>query len=192
MLPNETSASLLLQLRDPSGENHRQAWNQFVELYAPLILNWGLQKNLQPSDAQDLVQEVLIVMHQTLPNFEYDPEKRFRGYLFRVTRNKLSKMFRDRVIQTADGQLETAADPEESESGIFERQEYNAYVSRRSLELIKRHFPEVQWKACWMQVVDDRSAADVALALGITKNVAYLARSRVLARLKQDLAGLID
>ena len=101
-------------------------------------------------------------------------------------------MFGKRIMQTADGQLETIADPDESESGIFERQEYGAYVSRRSLELIKRHFPEVQWKACWMQVVEDRSAADVALVLGITRNRVYLARSRVLARLKQDLAGLID
>ena len=48
------------------------------------------------------------------------------------------------------------------------------------------------WQACWQQVVKERSAAEVAQEMGVTKNFAYLAKSRVLCRLREELNGLLD
>jgi len=62
----------------------------------------------------------------------------------------------------------------------------------RALELMRADFQPVTWQACWEFVVRDRPAAEVAAELGITINTVYLAKSRVLRRLREELAGLLD
>ena len=54
---NQMSLSLLTRLRH-SPES--AAWNRLVELYAPLIRAWLRKYDVQDSDADDLVQEVLL------------------------------------------------------------------------------------------------------------------------------------
>jgi RNA polymerase sigma-70 factor (ECF subfamily) len=57
---------------------------------------------------------------------------------------------------------------------------------------MQAEFDERTWKACWQQTVEGRRAADVARDLDMTVNMVYLAKSRVLARLRQELEGLLD
>ena len=75
---DSTSISLLRRLRQPSPED---AWQRFVDLYAPLIFHWGRNQGLNATDASDLVQQVLSTLVIKLPEFEYDPKQRFRGWL---------------------------------------------------------------------------------------------------------------
>ena len=82
---DSTSVSLLRRLREP---DHDAAWQRFVDLYAPLIFHWAKNRGLNPTDAADLVQEVLVTLVAKLPEFEYDPTKRFRGWLRTVTRGQ--------------------------------------------------------------------------------------------------------
>src|ERR1700730_12188334 len=81
----ETPASLLERLRRP-GDAH--AWARFVELYTPLLYDWARRAGLQQADAADLVQEVLVLLFQKLPEFTYDRQRSFRGWLRTVTLNK--------------------------------------------------------------------------------------------------------
>ena len=81
---NSTSVSLLRRLRQSDQED---AWQRFVDLYAPLIYHWGRNQGLSAGDASDLVQEVMVILVTKLPDFEYDPSKRFRGWLRTVTLN---------------------------------------------------------------------------------------------------------
>ena len=62
----------------------------------------------------------------------------------------------------------------------------------RALDLLKSEFQESTWRACWLQVFDGRKASEVAEQLGIPVNAVYLAKSRVLSRLRQELEGLLD
>ena len=57
---------------------------------------------------------------------------------------------------------------------------------------MQAEFRPTTWKACWEHVVAGRAAAEVAAQLGITVNAVYLAKSHVLARLRQEMAGLLD
>src|SRR5262245_34553802 len=85
-----TRASLLLRIRDPGD---RMAWNDFVQLYAPLVHSYGMHCGLQDADAADLVQEVLPRVARAIGKFEYDRERgSFRGWLLTVTRNELRKI----------------------------------------------------------------------------------------------------
>src|SRR5207249_4043518 len=84
-LMNTTSASLLMRICQP-GDG--EAWKRFVRLYSPMLYGWARQMGLQDADAVDLVQEVFTILVQKLPEFRYDAQRRFRGWLWTVTRNK--------------------------------------------------------------------------------------------------------
>src|SRR5205807_4075476 len=82
-----THPSLLLRIRD-AGD--RQAWVEFVEVYAPLVYGFARKHGLQDADAADLTQDVLQAVSGGIRRLDYDPRRgTFRGWLFTVVRNKL-------------------------------------------------------------------------------------------------------
>src|SRR5438876_4447688 len=100
---HSTPVSLLERLRRPA---EPEAWGRFVHLYTPLLYYWSRRAGLQPSDAADLVQDVLTTLVQKLPEFRYDEHKSFRAWLRTVTLNK----WRDRRKRHAPEQLDPTAD----------------------------------------------------------------------------------
>jgi RNA polymerase sigma-70 factor (ECF subfamily) len=62
----------------------------------------------------------------------------------------------------------------------------------RAIELMQADFQPATWKAFWEFVVNGRPAADIARELDLTPNAIYLARGRVLQRLRQELDGLLE
>ncbi|HEY2154472.1 MAG TPA: sigma-70 family RNA polymerase sigma factor, partial [Isosphaeraceae bacterium] len=74
----------------------------------------------------------------------------------------------------------------------FEEAEYRRRLVLRALQVMKTDFQPATWRACWENVVDGRTAGDVARELGITINSVYLAKARVLRRLHLELDGLLD
>jgi RNA polymerase sigma-70 factor (ECF subfamily) len=186
---DSTSASLLKRLREPSPES---AWSRFVELYAPLIFYWGRKDGMSPTDAGDVVQEVLAILVVKLPEFEYDPSQRFRGWLRTVTVNKAKDIQRRDLARsranTATAQMNSMSD---ESSHPFEESEYQTYVVRRAFQLMQTEFEKQTWRACWQQVVEGASALETAQDLDISVNAARIAKSRVLRRLREELDGLL-
>jgi len=100
---NTTSESLLLRLQEPHPEGpDESAWQQFVELYTPLIFYWARKNGRSQTDASDLVQEVLTLVFQKLPEFRYDRTRSFRGWLRTVTLNKFRELTRRKAIINAN------------------------------------------------------------------------------------------
>jgi RNA polymerase sigma-70 factor (ECF subfamily) len=186
---DSTSVSLLRRLREP---DHDAAWERFVELYAPLIFHWGRHQGLGDTDAGELVQEVLAIVVAKLPEFQYDPKRRFRGWLRTVTLNKANDFHRRNAVRPRSGHEETIASAVATEVDLFEEAEYRAFLVGRALELMQSEFRDQTWQACWMHLVDGRKAADVAQELDISVNMVYLAKSRILGRLREELDGLMD
>jgi len=180
-----TSFSLLQRLRSPEDE---VAWNRFVDLYTPLLYYWLRRTGLQQADAVDVVQEVFALLLRKLPEFSYDGNKSFRGWLRMVTLNKCRELGRRRSLPVGDGaSVEPEADDELAQ--LWDA-EYHRHLAARALEVIQESFEPTTWKACWETIVHDRPPAEVAAELGITVNAVYLAKSRVLRCLRQELDGL--
>jgi len=59
-------------------------------------------------------------------------------------------------------------------------------------EIIRPHLTAVTWEAFREFVLNGRPAAEVARELGISANAVYLARNRVLTRLRAELGELLD
>lgn len=183
---DSTSASLLQRVKRA---NEAEAWDRLVQLYAPLLYGWARRLGLQDSDAADLVQDVFVVLVRKLPEFEYEPGKSFRGWLRTVMVNK----WRDRppaLRSLADAGDILLVDGEDGRADE-EEAAYRRYVIGRTLQLIEPEFSSSAWQAFTAYAIHDRPVADVAFQLGISPNMIYLAKSRVVARLRRELDGLI-
>jgi RNA polymerase sigma-70 factor (ECF subfamily) len=186
---DNTSVSLLERLRRPADQH---AWARFVELYTPLMYSWARRVGLQEADAVDLVQDVFMLLVCKLPEFAYDEHKSFRAWLKTVTLNRWRQTLRQpQTVPPQDpAQLADVAAPADSE--MFWEAEYRQHVVRRALQVMQADFEPATWKACWEVVVNRRPAAEVAAELKLTAGAVYAARFRVLARLRQELAGMLE
>jgi RNA polymerase sigma-70 factor (ECF subfamily) len=181
---------LLEQLRSSS---QSQAWADFVSLYTPLIAHWARRLGVPSAETADFLQDVFLHLVQKLPELSYDPSRRFRGWLWTVVRNRWLEQRRRAgpVCLTGSGDaLAEARGPDPSEEVAEE--EYARILTTRALELMREEFHPTTWRACWGLVVEERPATEVAAELGLSLNAVYIARSRVLHRVRQKLAGLLD
>jgi RNA polymerase sigma-70 factor (ECF subfamily) len=182
-----TSLSLLdgLQRRDP------QAWRILALLYGPLVYRWCRVKGLRDPDCEDVVQEVLLTVVNRVADFRRGPEAgRFRAWLWTITRHKLGEWLRrQRKQEQASGG--SAAQERLAAAAVIEAQEPepagDGGLGRRALDLVRGEFTEVSWQAFWRVTVLEQSPADVAADLGISRNAVYIARSRILGRLRELL-----
>lgn len=184
----QTSSTLLQRLRRPED---RAAWERFVELYTPLLYYWARRIGLRADDADDLVQEVFVVLVRKLPEFEYDPLKSFRSWLRTVALNKFREVRRKPSASMKNGvTLDELAVPDTAEA-LWE-EEYRQHLVQQALALMRADFQPTTWKACWDYVVNERSAAEVAAELGISVGAVHAARFRVLTRLRQELREMLE
>jgi RNA polymerase sigma-70 factor (ECF subfamily) len=185
----DTPVSLLERLRRPA---EHAAWARFVRLYTPLLFYWARRSGCPEADAADLVQEVFALLVRKLPEFSYDPARGFRPWLRTVAHNCWRNLHRRaRLPLAADApDLDELAAPEPADP--FWETEYRRHLVRRALELMQAEFQANTWKACWLCVVAGRPPAAVAAELGMSVGAVYMARSRVLSRLRRELAGLLD
>jgi len=169
------------------------AWGRFVELYVPLIFYWARQHGLAAEDAADLVQDVLATLVVKLPQFEYDPALRFRGWLQTITLNRARDWERRRRLRATTGHSSFFEKlPQADGSDLFDAVEYRAYLVQRARNLIQSEFRPIDWDACWKYVAEGRSAEEVGRELGISANAVRIAKCRVLKRLRQEIDGLLD
>lgn len=182
-----TRASLLMQLRN---RGDSIAWSHFARLYTPLLDYWVAQLGFNEPDRSDLVQEVFVVLLGKVSSFQYDSNQSFRGWLRTITINKCRDFLRRTQRKPEPKLLEKIEKAIEDDTQLLTQEEYRRSISRQALQLMKLHFSESTWRACWEHVAQGRPAREVAEELGITENAVYLARGRVLTRLRKELDGL--
>lgn len=186
-----TRVSLLVRVRDPRDE---AAWLEFVEVYAPLIYRSARRAGLQDADADDVTQEVLRTTVRTMPAFEYDPRRgRFRGWLRTLTMNQVRDhlSLRNRREQGSGDTgvhqwLKEQTDENESDEEFWER-EYRERLFQWAASRVRVQFREATWRAFEETTIAGRPAEEVANDLGLSVGAVYIAKSRVLARLKDEI-----
>jgi len=187
-----TAPSLLVRLRDA---DDGPAWNQFIEIYSPVVYRYARRRGLQDADAADLMQDVLGSVANRIRKFEYEPSRGlFRAWLFTIVRNKVAdaatRRRRHPEERTAPvGLAQDSAefvDDDTDDEGLWER-EYRLRLLNWGLDQIRNEFEETTWRAFLLAAMERRPAREVSEQLGLSVGAVYIAKSRVLQRLKERL-----
>jgi RNA polymerase sigma factor (sigma-70 family) len=190
-----TRPSLLVRIRDPRDE---RAWGEFLEIYGPLVHRLARLKGLQDADASDLTQEVFRAVAQAIDRWDPDPNLgSFRAWLFRISRNLMVNFLIARSrqpIALGDSSMRLLLEAQPAagaESELFET-EYRRRLFRWAADHVRPEFRENTWDAFWLSAVEGKAPKVVAEAIGMSLGAVYIARSRVLARIRaaiEDVEG---
>jgi RNA polymerase sigma-70 factor (ECF subfamily) len=188
-----TRPSLLVRLRDPRDE---AAWREFVELYTPLVYGYARKQGLQDADAADLSQEVLRAVAATVGRLEYDPERgSFRNWLFTVVRRRLANWHRARK-RRPDSSNNGAPDkfleqwPAPEEETLAWEAEWQQRIFTWACAQVRPEVSDATWQAFWRTTVAGQPIKQTAADLGMTVAAVYLARRRVLTRLREQVRSV--
>ena len=186
-----TRPSLLVRIRDPHDEH---AWAEFLEIYAPLVDRLARRGGLQDADAADLVQEVFRAVAGAINRWDPDPSRgSFRGWLFRIARNLMVNLLADRRRNprgsgdTAVARLLERQPAPDGEDTVHFDAEYRRRLFEWAVEQLRGDFSESTWQAFWRTAVDGEGPRSVAESLGLSVGAVHIAKSRVIARLRQAL-----
>jgi RNA polymerase sigma-70 factor (ECF subfamily) len=186
----DTRDSLIVRLADPADE---AAWREFLEIYRPVIYRTVLRHGLQESDADDVVQQILMAIVEAVGRWQHSGHAgSFRAWLFTITRNLLINFVSRRRQQGVGGtsfaeMLEQEPDNDPASHHHFE-EEYRAEVFRWAAAQIRNEFQAKTWEAFWRTAVGGEPIADVARSLRLSVGSVYAARSRIMARLKRKVS----
>jgi RNA polymerase sigma factor (sigma-70 family) len=187
-----TRPSLLLRVRDVTDD---AAWSQFVEIYTPLIFGYCRGRGLQEADAADVAQETMRAVAKAIGKFEYDRQRgKFRNWLLTVVQSKLHNFLVQQQRQPALASETALRFKLENEStradeSAWETDYYRA-IFNWAAERIRSEFQESTWQAFWQTTIDEREGKEVAKSLGLSVGAVYVAKSRVIARLKEEIQSV--
>jgi RNA polymerase sigma-70 factor (ECF subfamily) len=191
-----TSSSLLLRVK----AQEPIAWQRLVHLYTPLVCGWCRRAGLQEADALDVGQEVFESVWRSISTFRRGQAgDTFRGWLRTIVRNKIIDFNRRKGGEpAAQGGSEAATQLQQQPAPTLpepDDEQNNSEISllcRRALALIRAEFKSKTWRAFEAVVLEDQNPKDVARKLKSSVNAVYLAKRRVLKRLREEFEDLID
>jgi RNA polymerase sigma-70 factor (ECF subfamily) len=191
-----TRHSLVLRLRNLDDQ---ASWSEFLEIYEPLIYGLARRKGLQDADARDLSQEVFRAVAGAIERWDPDPAKgKFRAWLFRIARNLLVNYFADQERHTrgtGSTSVQELLEARPVEDGRIEAEfavEFKRQAFHWAAKQVKGEFAESTWQAFWKTGVENQPTDQVAKECNLSTGAVYIARSRVLARLRERVQQLTD
>ena len=193
--PANEHPTLSSQLLAGVQEMDPESWSRLVNTFGPIVYRWCRTSGVAESDAPDIVQEVFASVARGIQKFQREKQTgSFRSWLATITRNRVRDHFR-RQSKRQPGiggtealqQLHLYADAVDE---TIDPESIDSPIVRRVLESVKSEFEPTTWQAFWLTAVDCQRAATVADTVGISVASVYQAKSRVLRRLRQQLARL--
>jgi RNA polymerase sigma-70 factor (ECF subfamily) len=161
-----------------------------------VVYGFARKRGLQDADAADLMQDVLRSVSSAIGRLDYDRgQGTFRGWLFTITRNKIFNFLSARRIRPqASGDSSTnrllTEQPDGADGDQTWELEYQRRLAALAMERVKGEFQANTWKAFWLTSVEGASTADAAKKTSLSPGAIYVAKSRVLARLKDEVEAM--
>jgi RNA polymerase sigma-70 factor (ECF subfamily) len=185
----ETRASLILRLPDAADA---RAWDEMLAVYGPLVYRLARRHGLQPADSDDVVQEVLAAVARSVESWLARPERGpFRAWLLRIARNlAINALVRPkhRPLATGDSHMAQRLMQHPDSNGDVASQvdlECRRELFRWAAERVRDEVAERTWQAFWLSTVEEQSIGATAEQLKMSVGSVYIARSRVMARLRE-------
>lgn len=195
----KTRKSLIARL--DNWEDQR-TWDEFYQTYWRLIYAVGIKAGLRPEEAHDCVQETILSIAKQSKKKLYDPNQgSFKTWLMNMTRWRINDQFRKRKKDTAmaggdwDNDRKTAVIDrfEDPKGDLLERLwdvEWKKNIADAALAKVKAQVSPKQYQIFDYYVVRQWDAKKVQEHLNVSMAQVYLAKHRVGAVLKRELARL--
>jgi len=191
-----TRLSLIGRLAD---WNEHAKWQEFFDLYWRLIYNVARKAGLTDAEAQEVVQETVITVAKNVA--KYDPKLGpFKGWLLNTTRWRIQDQFRKRQPAEQQAPRDDRSDrgaAVERVAGIDGREieaewdrEWQRNIFQAALDRVKKRVSARQFQIFECCAVKHWSAARVAETLRVNAAQVYLAKHRVGALMKKEVAEL--
>lgn len=191
----ETNESLILRVKDSADT---AAWDVFLAIYRPVVFRLACSRGLQHADADDLAQQVFVSLARAVERWESaDDGPPFRAWLYRIAHNEIVKAITRRKPDAAIGSstvaeaLQAIPQPDGTATDELIR-ESRQETFRWAAGEIQNEFSPTTWAIFWQSTVEDIAVADVAETHGRSAGAVYLARYRVMKRLKEKLDEVSD
>ena len=187
---SQTSTTLLRRLRqDPADPT---AWNDFVERYGRMIYRWCRRYHLQEADAEDVTQNVLLILAAQMKKFTYDPTRSFRGWLKTITYRSWCQFARGRKKPgTGIGGEQDLDQLCSAQAGAeflqLLEQECDRELLEKAISLVRLRVQPHTWDAFRLLALEGRSGIEVAEQLQMNVGTVYVARSKVQRMLHQEI-----
>jgi RNA polymerase sigma-70 factor (ECF subfamily) len=194
-MTSSTSLTLLVRVQD---RDDHDAWGRFSQIYGGMIGRWLRCQHVQASDADDLGQETLVVVLQELPKFQHNGRPgAFRRWIRLILAHRCREFYRkaqrqERLVAREIEELASSLARDESALAQRWEREHDAFLIREALDQVAPHFGQDTMTAFRRIVLEQQDPAEVALQLNLSLNAVRIGKSRVLARLRETLAGMID
>ena len=194
-----TRSSLLKRLKNWQDQ---ESWREFHDRYAKLIFSVAIKAGLTETEAQDVLQETLLVAARKLPRFVYDPAiGSFKSWLLLITRRRIAKQLKKRLPVHAarasrsdetsrTATIERIPDPAAPELDSVWEREWETSLSRTAMLRVKQRVKPRQFQIFDLYVLKQWPVREVARALAVSIAQIYVAKHRVGALLKQELQRL--
>jgi len=188
MAVEDTRSTLLIRLKDRADEG---AWRTFNRLYRPMIVGYACSRGLKQPDAEDVAQQCIKAVLANID--EYEHVGSFKAWLRTITENKINDLMRGRKAYNRESDIlaqQPAAGPDPAQ--LWERR-WLAEHLRFCVEKVKSDIAEQTFLAFFQNVIEERPAKETADRLGISVNQVYVAKFRVLERIRAlllELSGL--
>lgn len=195
-MADSTSLTLLERLRD---DGETESWQELQDLYQPLLRKWLAKYSIQDSDAEDLIQEVMLAVSKEIAAFEHNGRTgAFRAWMRTILSNRLLMFWRSqkktaKVLQESNfvRHIEQLQDPASALSRVWDR-DHDQMVAYQLLQRSQKHFTEQTWECFRRFALEGEPAKRVASELGVSINTVFIAKSRVLSRLREEAKGIVD
>ncbi len=185
-----TRETLLAKIKNKHDD---ESWEEFVYFYKNYIYIICRRMNLSHHDSEEIVQKVLMVAWNRLPEFKYDNKRTFRGWLSQVTENKVKEFYRfvNRQNTKVDNATQNSQDDSFSLPDIekIAEEEWNAYIAGMALENIKDNFSE-NVIAIFLKLSEGKSRSAVAEEYGMPPNTISVYKKRVTAMMSKEIRRL--
>lgn len=186
----ETNESLILRIKDPADA---ASWSNFLAIYRPVVVRMACGRGLQHADADDLAQQVFLSVARAIEDWEPDSQQPpFRAWLTRIARNAIVNALTRRKPDAAGGstslQEMLCVLPERNDETTQRLiEESRREAMRWEADEIRSEFTELTWAMFWQTSIEGESVAEVARQQNKTPGAVYMARFRVMQRLKEKV-----
>jgi RNA polymerase sigma-70 factor (ECF subfamily) len=191
-----TRQTLLSRLKDWSDHD---SWKEFFEIYWKLIYHVAIKAGLTDAEAQDVVQETIVALSKSMPDFKYDPAVgSFKGYLLTLTTWRIKDQLRRRLPMQADfrsdetgtGATAGLADPNGFVPETYWNEEWEKNLMDVARERVKRRVDPKHYQIFDLHVTEAWPASKVAEKLGVTSAFVHLVKYRIARSLKKEIENL--